>query len=190
MITTEKAIDSIRKKLEELKIVNNSTNFYPWQLSTISRLEMICPNNSILKSFKDINSVGWKSDLTPDAKRKAITLLNGLIEDLMTFGIENINIGSKEKDDKLSVNVSQHNHQNQTTNVSFNLNHFVEAIKDELKGGQIKELKAILEGDEEPEQKKKSFFDKIKSFGSDVASNILANVLTNSEVLTKIGGLL
>lgn len=59
-----------------------------------------------------------------------------------------------------------------------------------MKGGQVKELKAILDGDEEPEKKKKSFFEKIKSFGSDVSSNILANVLTNPDVYTNIGGML
>jgi len=190
MITTEKAIDSIKKKLVELKAINNSQNFYSWKLSTISRLEIICPNNSIIKSFNDVNASGMYSDYTLQAKSDSTTLLNGLIEDLETFGVENINTSYNKKDDKLSVNINQQNHQNQTTNISFNLNHFIDAIKDELKGGQVKELKAILDSGEEPEKKKRNFLDKLKSFGTDVSSNILANVLTNPQVYQSIGNLL
>ena len=58
-----------------------------------------------------------------------------------------------------------------------------------VKVNSRKELKAILESSDEPEKKTKRFIDKIKSFGSDVASNILANLLTNPKVYEQLGGM-
>ena len=63
------------------------------------------------------------------------------------------------------------------------VNLFNEAIKDDLTGRQIKELKQIVE-DENGDMKKArpKIVDKLLSFGKDVASNIVANLLTNPSI--------
>ena len=63
------------------------------------------------------------------------------------------------------------------------VNLFNEAIKDDLTGRQIKELKQIVE-DESGDMKKArpKIVDKLLSFGKDVASNIVANLLTNPSI--------
>lgn len=78
---------------------------------------------------------------------------------------------------------SQSQSQEQQQNQSLVLEIFVEAIKDELTGRQQKEIKAILEEHEaEPEEAKNKIIEKLKSFGSDVVSNVLANIITNPVV--------
>jgi len=189
MITSEMAIASITAKLSELDSVRNSTEYYNWNLSVVSKLEIICPNNSIIQSVRKINAVGWDYDNTPNAKLTSKTLLNGLIQDIEDFGIEHLN--PKPSNEKgLNVNVSQSNQQYQTTNVSINLEFILDILKGELRTSEIEELKEILESSEEPKEKKKRFVEKIKSFGSDVASNILANLLTNPQVYEQLGGML
>ena len=57
---------------------------------------------------------------------------------------------------------------------------FVEAIKDDLTGRQIKELKAVVaEADNDLQKARPGILAKLKEFGADVASNIVASLLTN-----------
>lgn len=72
---------------------------------------------------------------------------------------------------------------NQTVSQQVTLNIFFKAIKDELTGKQVKELKEVMKDYEsEPEITKTKIIDKIKSFGGDVLSNIVANILTNPTI--------
>ena len=76
----------------------------------------------------------------------------------------------------IHINITQS--QNQQTNVSINL--IIEAFQDELNGNQRKEIQTIIDDKElEPEKKKSKIVETLKKFGGDIASNILANILTN-----------
>lgn len=189
MISTEQAIEAIEKRLILIESISSVEQFNNWQTTTVLTLSSIYgENDKRVKKLEDIEAYRFYAvsgiERVPEAKREASSILDGLINDLKDFGIPK----PKEAANKgVNVSVNQHNHQNQTTNVNINLELFIEAIKDELKGGQVKELKTILESNLEPEEKKRSFSEKIKSFGSDVASNILANILTNPQVYEQIG---
>lgn len=191
MMTPKKAIEAIREKIVEIESIQYYDQFYPWKKATIGTLKRVVPNNnSIIEHLSDIESLSnYGSDRRESAKRDSKQILESLIKDIERFGLEEVPkpVGTKEV---VKVDINQINNQNQSTNVSIQLNFLIEILKDELKGGQIKELKAIIESDEAPEVKKKSFIDKIKSFGSDVASNILANILTNPQVYEQLGGML
>ena len=76
--------------------------------------------------------------------------------------------------------VEVNNIQSQQQSQTFQL--IVDIINDELTGRQQKELKDIIASKADAETKRKSIFDKIKSFGTDVASNIVANILTNPSI--------
>lgn len=78
----------------------------------------------------------------------------------------------------VTINVNQ----SQTQNQSQAINIFLESISDEITGKQLKELKAIANEEKEPEKAKARILEKIKSFGSDVLSNIVANIITNPSV--------
>ena len=57
---------------------------------------------------------------------------------------------------------------------------FLDAIKDDLTGRQVKELKDVIaESGDDKEKARDNIIVKLKSFGSDVASNIVANIITN-----------
>ena len=78
------------------------------------------------------------------------------------------------------VEVNNIQSQQQSQSQTFQL--IVDIINDELTGKQQKELRDIIESDSDAETKKRSIIDKIKSFGTDVASNIVANILTNPSI--------
>lgn len=94
----------------------------------------------------------------------------------------------KQNKADMVLNVYQTNTQTQT--VSINVDMVFEALKDELRKSEIEELLEILNQEVDEEVKKKSFKEKIKSFGADVSSNVLATILTNPQVFEQLGGLL
>ena len=82
---------------------------------------------------------------------------------------------TKDKQSSTSITI------NNTQKVVLNL--FTESIKDEITGNDYKALKEILKNyDREPEQTKLKLTEKLKSFGSDVLTNIVANIMTNPNI--------
>jgi hypothetical protein len=60
-----------------------------------------------------------------------------------------------------------------------------DALKDELKGTQVKEIGHILSsGDSQPEKREK-ILEKLKEYGSDTSQDILSNILTSFPVIKK-----
>ena len=55
-------------------------------------------------------------------------------------------------------------------------------IFDELTGKQVKELQHIAKEEHDPEKAKVKIWEKVKSFGADVLSNIVTNIITNPNV--------
>jgi hypothetical protein len=189
----KKAIQAIQVKLEKLALLNETKQFNVWQKETVLTLiNIYAESDKRIKSFEEIHSYqhfGFAGiDRFPEAKLEADALLNSLITDIIDFGI--IRSDSKSKSGGININLNQHNSQNQSTIVSVNFELIIESLKYGLSGAQIEELKEILESNQEPKEKKKTFVEKIKSFGSDVASNILANLLTNPQVYEQLGGML
>jgi hypothetical protein len=118
--------------------------------------------NEMIKIFKDID---------PKNHTKILATLRAIKE------IPNKPKKEVIKQEKgLHINITQS--QNQQTNVSINL--IIKAFQDELNGKQQNEIQSIIDDKElEPEKKKSKIIETLKKFGSDVASNILANILTN-----------
>ncbi len=187
----KKAIDAIQGKLEKLALLSETNQFNVWQKETVLTLiNIYAESDKRITSFEEIQSYQHYGitgfDRFPEAKQEAESILKSLITDIRDFGI--IRSDSKTKSGGININVNQHNSQNQSTTVSVNFDMILESLKYGLSGAQIEELKEILESNQEPKEKKKTFVEKIKSFGSDVASNILANLLTNPQVYEQLGG--
>jgi ferritin-like metal-binding protein YciE len=82
---------------------------------------------------------------------------------------------------KVNTNINNSNSQSQSQSMALNI--FIEAIKDDLTGRQIKELKQIVENENgDIEKTRPKIVNKLLSFGKDVASNIVANLLTNPSI--------
>ena len=84
---------------------------------------------------------------------------------------------SKDKKDMV-LNISQSQTQNQQQNIDL----VVDLIKDALTGSLLKEIKAIAHEEKEPEKAKSKIMEKLKGFGGDVLSNIVANLITNPTI--------
>ena len=80
----------------------------------------------------------------------------------------------------MNITINNTNSQSQSQEQSLAVELFIEAIKDDLTGRQIKELKSIVaEADNDLQKARSGILAKLKEFGADVASNIVANLLTN-----------
>ena len=87
-----------------------------------------------------------------------------------------------------NINNSNQQSQTQTQEQTLAVELFIEAIKDDLTGRQIKELKQVVNNaDGDLQKARPGIIDKLKSFGSDVASNIVANLLTNPMIWGGLG---
>lgn len=85
------------------------------------------------------------------------------------------------------INMSNSQSQEQLQQQFQSAEIFLEAIKDDLTGRQIKELKQIVEEEEGDLAKAKpKLLDKLRSFGLSVTSNIIANIITNPSVWARI----
>ncbi len=105
-------------------------------------------------------------------KKYLITLINQISK----LGIPD---KDKNQDNSVNVNVSQNQTQDQHQSQKIVFDIFIESIKDEITGKQLKELKAIINEEKEPEKAKKKILDKLSSFGIGICSNILTNIISN-----------
>jgi hypothetical protein len=153
-----------------------------WKQSTSILLSRIFGANSqALKSIDKIEYRSWgvyggsgpsfSSNNLESCKKQGRDILEACISELETFGTP-----EKENSDKGGINITVN--QSQTVNVSL----LVSALENELTGSQLKELKQIMNSKETPENKKEKLTDKLKSFGKDVATNVLASILTNPNI--------
>ncbi len=188
MITKERAIEAIQEKIKEIDGVEFFDQFYPWQMATIGTLKRVVPSNfTIIEHISKIDSRGYYGgDMTKSAKRDSKQILESLLKDIERFGLEEP-LKEPRRKEMVKVEVSQTNNQTQSTNVTISISLLIDVLKGELRTSEIQELKEILKSDQEPKVKQKSFIDKINSFGSGLASNILANLLTNPQVYNQLG---
>ena len=186
-----KAIKAIEDKLETLLGVRSSEQFNSWQKSTILTLiNIYSESDKRVKSLEEIQSYVFYFDSGIDRTQKAVNeskeLIENLIKDIQDFGIPQKQTHSESKSG-VNINVHQNNTQTQTTSINIDLNIFLNVFKGELRNSELEELKEILDSEFDEKVKKKNFFEKIKSFGSDVASNILASLMTNPDVYNQLG---
>jgi len=178
-MNTEKAVEAIQELQDKLNRINTTGDFNSWLPVARETLSYCIPNSdNPIPMSTAINISG--NNLNHLTKSKAQEILAGHIRNLQRFGYHDKEVA--ETISRVNVAVNQHNNQTQSTIINNNLTIIYEAISDELTGSQLKELKAIIETDMEPAEKKKSFTDKINGFGENVASNILANIVCNPEV--------
>ena len=159
-----KEIELLKAQLEKLS--DDKFDLSSWKSSTSIILSRIFGDNyqgikAIEKIRYDSSGVyGGGSGLTWNDMASCIKqgkeILEACISELETFG------PPEKKDPSIDLLIS--------------------ALEDELTGAQSKEVKEIMKLKESTEQKKIKIFNKIKGFGGDVASNILATILTNPKI--------
>ncbi|UOE37007.1 hypothetical protein [Chryseobacterium oryzae] len=176
---TDKIISSFREI--ENPNFNSEYDLRSWKSKAINIIIRVYGENS--KQEKSIDGIKFTTYISINGagggnngkhcEKEAQEIIKGFISDIANFGIPD-----KKETQNSGINISLNQSQNQTVNVNI----IWETIKDELTGKQAKEIEEIVNGNDEPESKKNKIFEKIKSFGSDVASNIIAGILTNPSI--------
>lgn len=143
----------------------------------------------VLREFKD-------DRLSDDFEYEVINYKNGRVDGNNVDRLISILIACKSIPEKIEKrtksssakaiinnNITQTQSQEQYQAIDI----FIDAIKDEITGRQLKELKQIIAEEKEVEKVKPKILEKMKSFGIDVLSNIVANVVTNPNIMTSLG---
>lgn len=126
------------------------------------------------------NSRGFVS---PDQQNRMIAILKALTLLPTPIPTNRIEEQQPTKQDSMSITINNTNSQYQSQEQSLAVQLFIEAIKDDLTGRQIKELKAVVEdADNDLQKARPGIIVKLKEFGADIASNIVANILTNPTI--------
>ena len=177
----EKQIAILQQQISKLD--DSDFDLEGWKTSTIVILSRIYGDTyQGIKSIEKIifssggiasNSVSSFWDNMKSCKKQGKDLIEACITELKTFGLP------VTKDVSGSgVNIHLTQNQNQTVNINL----LVSALENELTVSQFREVNEIINSNETTPQKKNKIIDKLKSFGSDVASNIVANILTNPNI--------
>ena len=182
-ITLESLIKDFRERLPKLQYVddmipyytyNDMENYEKWLAATKRFLSVHFPNDKYVVEFEEIS----KKNMWEDQQQQLLAILEA-IADLPTIVPQSY----KKQTDKgvnITTNINNTNSQSQSQEQSVAINMFLEAIKDDLTGRQLKELKEVIkESGDNKEKARNGIIDKLKSFGLDVASNIVANIITN-----------
>ena len=185
-ITLEQLIEEgkdIRKTISYIKAPSGVIRMYAvysladnskyeiWKNKSIRFLSINFPKDRCINDFEESAKDFTKAHHSPTIFDNMLAILQACLEMPQII--------SAAKDSKVidkSVNV--HVNQTQSQQQSQFLDQFMDIIKDELTGKQYKEIKEIIKTEPNPTQAKTKLVDKIKSFGIDVTSNIISNIIT------------
>lgn len=188
-ITLESLIEEQKKRIPLLKYIpdpphcfgfayycyEKADEYQKW-LATASRFIGInFPNDKDVLAFEKIS----KKDITPNQQRKLLAILEAF------SSLPTIIHSQTDKQGEITVNTSinNSNSQSQSQEQFTAVKIFLEAIKDDLTGKQVKELKQIVnDNNGDLVKSKNGIVQKLKSFGSDIAANIVANILTHPAI--------
>lgn len=130
-------------------------------------------------AINDFETLATKA-LEPEQQKRLLAIVEALA--IIPASTPRQQIDSRRKDTEKGVNITITNTNSQSQNQEqlLAVQLFIEAIKDDLTGRQIKELKAVVaEADNDLQKARPGILAKLAEFGSDVVSNIVANLLTN-----------
>lgn len=187
-ITLESLIQEHKERLPYLRDIGNLLSYYEyldmeeyhrWLATAIRYIEIEYPNDKYVLEFCEVS----KQDICPDQQRKLLAILEAFAV-LPTVILDNRTTQMTEKKDKDAINVvttiNNSNTQSQSQEQSLAVELFLDAIRYDLTGRQIKELKSIVaDADNDLQKARSGILTKLKEFGADVTSNIVANILTN-----------
>lgn len=187
-ITLESLIQEHKERLPYLRDIGNLLSYYEyldmeeyhrWLATAIRYIEIEYPNDKYVLEFCEVS----KQDICPDQQRKLLAILEAFAV-LPTVILDNRTTQMTEKKDKDAINIvttiNNSNTQSQSQEQSLAVELFLDAIRYDLTGRQIKELKSIVaDADNDLQKARSGILTKLKEFGADVTSNIVANILTN-----------
>jgi hypothetical protein len=185
MTSKEKEKSALTKKLHELSLIANSEDFENWNTGLLHILREIGAPQDTIEEFYGFPSLDavFDNNTSNEELDKNINKQKTLLRNY----IEIIAIRKAPKIAK-PINFKVNQTSKHSTKININFEVILNSVKDDLTGRQWSEIQEILESNDAPEAKKKGVLEKIRSFGKDVSSNIVAGILTNPDVLKSILG--
>lgn len=156
--------------------VENESQYQTWKSKSMRLLNVNFTDGMESKAFAEAAKSFDKSHYAPKYLKEMVGILVSCKE------IPNHVKQQKEAKQEPSSAVTVNENQSQSQNQSQEINIFLDSIADEITGKQYKELKSIAQEEPNPEKSKQKIVEKLKSFGGDVLSNIVANIITNPSV--------
>ena len=154
-------------------------SYYKWLEKAKRFIEINYPDDKHIADFERISG----QDIWLDQQKQLLAILEAFAA--LPIAIPHTKPSTKKQDHERSpiqvtANINNSNSQTQNQQQSLAVELFLEAIKDDLTGRQIKELKAVVaEAGNDMQKARPGIIEKLKSFRADVASNIVANLLMN-----------
>jgi Fe2+ transport system protein B len=157
-----------------------------WKSSTIILLERIFgkDNRKIAQIEKiklnrhDVRNTGVEAYNISSIKNEGTEILTAAIIELETLGLPPES--DEKNDNKINLTIIQNQEQEQNQRIKLNI--IIDAFQEELTGKQLKELQEIIDSESDNKTKKLNIIEKLKTFGSDILTNIVASILTNPNI--------
>lgn len=156
--------------------VEDESRYQTWKSKSMRLLNVNFKDDMEPMAFVEAAKSFAKSHYTPKYLKEMVGILVSCKE--IPNHVKQQKEAKQEHSSAVTVNVNQSQTQNQTQEINI----FLESIADEITGKQYKELKSIAQEEPNPEKSKQKIVEKLKSFGGDVLSNIVANIVTNPSV--------
>lgn len=151
-------------------------NYQNWLAKTKRFLSINFHNDKYIKEFEVIG----KKELSSDQQEELLAILKAFLK--YSTPIKNIP-ADKTTRKETNITINNTNTQSQQQSQQQFIKILIKALEDQLSVSQLKEIKQVVEeakGD--LEKAKPKLIDKIKSFGENVALNILANIIANPAI--------
>lgn len=161
-------------------VVGDTNKYEQWKYKTLRFLSVNYPDDRVCQDYTRTINNFHQADLGTIAKFDAII---GVLESfrLIPEKVES-KLTIQNNKSKSQANIVIHNTNNQSQQQTQSVQIFLEVIKDVLTGKQQKELEALAKEELPEAEKRTKIINKLKSFGSDILSNIIANVITNPAI--------
>lgn len=167
----EKYIKLLKTQIDKLS--EKDFDLKSWKTATVLVIDRIYGENSkiaeeIQNIHYDMSSWTLRDTLANQtnmeaSKQKGKAILEAAITELKIVGLP-------ENEDEKTID----------------LEILLNAMSDELKGSQYKEISEIVKSREKYKEKRTRILDKLKVYGSDVSENILASILANDKMKKKL----
>lgn len=188
----QKIIKHLKNLIEHGGFLNDNIHLVGFEYKFV-KIELVEAQNAWLKSVGKFilkYSLSYMNEfhyILFNRRRDIKELQEEIIKLLKDIQIEDNFQVEELQDNKrkiiINTNINNTNHQTQEQLQESIISIFKRAISEDITGKQLNEIKTILEKYKaEPEKAHSEIFHKLKSFGSDVASNIVANIIANPSV--------
>lgn len=161
---------SVIRLYSTYRLADNSI-YEIWKSKAIRFLSISFPNDRCVNDFEEASKEFTKNRNSPILFDRMLAILQACLEIPQIINdTKNLEIIDKS----INVNVSQKQSQQQSQSLDL----FMDLIKDELTEKQYQEIQEIIKTEHNSALAKTKLVDKIKSFGVDITSNIIANIIT------------